>query len=157
MGFFTSPVTGPTTITGLTSPTYTLTDDTAPDTNGKQQAVTALGGTQTGVIISSVAAPFTLTVWRPKTLKVLGPLNAITGAPTGVGGRNNYVVNVRKGVLPLADQPYQNAGAKLELSVPAGADLADAPNLKAMLAIIAGAVLTDANKLATLMTTGVLA
>lgn len=157
MGFFTSPVTGPTTITGLTNPTYTLADDTAPDTNGKQQAVTALGGTQTGVIVNSVAAPFTMTVWRPKSLKVLGPLNPITGAPAGVGGRNNYVVNTRKGTLPLAAQPYQLSSCKTEISVAAGSDLADAANVKAMLAAHIGGMYVDANSLAQLALTGVLA
>lgn len=154
--FFTSPVVGPTTITGLTNPTYTLTDDVAPDTNGVQSAVTNLGGTQTNVIINSVAAPFTITVWRPKNLKVLGPLNPITGAPAGVGGRNNYVVMVRKGTLPLAAQPYQISSAKTEYSISAGSDLADAPNVKAMVALSTGAQYVDANKIATLLQTGVL-
>lgn len=156
MGFYTSPVTGPTTISGLTTPTYTLADDTAPEQNGRQQAVTALGGTQTGVTVSSVAAPFTVTIWRPKNLKILGPLNPITGTPSGMGGRNNFVKNVRKGVLPLAGQPYQNMGIKTEYSVPAGADLADAANVKAAVALNAGSEMTDANKLCTLLLTGIL-
>lgn len=54
----TSPITGAAQ-TGFTSPTYTLTSDLAPDNNGKQVAVTALGGTQVGVTTHSVAAPFT--------------------------------------------------------------------------------------------------
>lgn len=54
-----SPVTGGTQ-TGLTSPTYTLTADIAPSALGKQHAVTALGGTQTGVRTSSAADPFTV-------------------------------------------------------------------------------------------------
>jgi hypothetical protein len=157
MGFATSPVTGPTTITGLTSPTYTLVDDTAPDVNGKQQAVSALGGTQVGVNLSSVAAPFTISVFRPKAFKVLGALDAVTGAPKGVGGRNTYSIIVRKGVLPLAGQPYQNLVIRTEISIPAGADVADAVNIKAAIAALAGVLMTDANKICSLGLTGVIA
>lgn len=44
----TTPVTGAAQ-TGLTSPTYTHVVDTPPNAYTKQYAVTALGGTQTGV------------------------------------------------------------------------------------------------------------
>lgn len=37
-----SPVTGA-AVTGLTSPTYSLTTDVAPSLNGKQYAITAVG------------------------------------------------------------------------------------------------------------------
>lgn len=157
MPYFTTPIVGPTTITGLTSPTYTLGADTAPDSNGQQQAVTALGGTQTGVNVSSVAAPFTITIFRPKNLKTLGALDPVTGVPKGIGGRNVYQVIVRKGVLPLAGQPYQTMVLRTELSVPAGADLADPANIKAAIAALAGALLTDANKIVSTTTTGILA
>jgi len=56
----TTPVTGGAQ-TGFTAPTYTLSVDTAPDINGKQHAVTALGGTQAGVTSHSVSNPFTVT------------------------------------------------------------------------------------------------
>jgi len=68
----TSPVTGASQ-TGFTAPTYTLTVDTAPDVNAKQWAVTALGGTQAGVSSHSVASPFTVTMFRPKVLRLLAP------------------------------------------------------------------------------------
>jgi hypothetical protein len=74
----TSPVTG-SAQTGLTSPTFTLTTDVAPDVNGKQWVVTALGGTQTGVSVHSVASPFSLTFWRPKISRILGQPNINTG------------------------------------------------------------------------------
>jgi hypothetical protein len=67
----TSPVTGAAQ-TGLTSPTYTLSTDVAPSINGKQHAITALGGTQTGVNSHSVAAPFTCTFVRPQPLNLWG-------------------------------------------------------------------------------------
>lgn len=134
----TSPVTG-SSQTGLTSPTYTLTTDTAPDNNGKQFAVTALGGTQTGVTAHSVAAPFTVTAVRPKTLKSLGQPNPVTGV-VKVVPRNTYKVITRKGVLPLAGQPYATMLITTTIEVPAGADLADAPNIRAALSAHIGSI-----------------
>ena len=74
----TSPVTGAAQA-GLTSPTYTHAADTPPDVNAKQYAVTSLGGTQTGVLAHSVAAPFTTAMFRPKSFKALAPVNPVTG------------------------------------------------------------------------------
>lgn len=132
----TTPITG-SAQTGLTSPTYTIVTDTAPDNNGKQYAVTALGGTQTGVNAHSVAAPFTVTVVRPKVLKVLGSPNPVTGVVKNVP-RNVYKVIVRKGVLPLAGQPYVTALLTTTLEIPAGSDLTDAPNIRAAISALIG-------------------
>lgn len=124
----TSPVTGAAQ-TGFTSPTYTISADVAPDTNGKQHAVTALGGTQTGVTVHSVAAPFTLTFVRPKILKVLGVPNVNTNVISNVP-RNTYKLITRKGVLPLAGQPYQTMLITTTIEVPTGSDTADTANVR---------------------------
>lgn len=134
----TSPITGAAQ-TGFTSPTYTHVSDVAPDSNGRQVAVTALGGTQTGVIAHSVAAPFTLTVVRPKVYKVLGKANPVTGLISNVP-KNVYKFITRKGALPLAGQPYQTMLITTVIEVPAGADLADAPNLRAGLSAHFGGI-----------------
>jgi len=134
----TSPITG-TAQTGLTTPTYTLTTDTAPSINGKQWAVTALGGTQTGVTVHSVAAPFTVSCFRPAVFKALGKPNPVTGLISNVP-KNQYKVITRKGVLPLAGQPYQNAQITTLIDVPAGSDLADAANIRAALSAHIGAL-----------------
>lgn len=134
----TSPVTG-TAQTGLTSPTYTHVADTAPDANAKQFAVTALGGTQTGVLTHSVAAPFTTAMFRPKALKTLAPVNPVTGILSGVP-TNVYKVVTRKGVLPLAGQAYKNMLVTTVIEVPAGSDLADAANVRAALSMHIGSV-----------------
>lgn len=131
-----SPITGGAQ-TGLTTPTYTVVADTATETNGKQWAVTALGGTQTGVDAHSVARPFTLSCFRPKNLASLGKPNPTTGLIAQVP-RNNYKLIVRKGVIPLAGQPSQNMIITVEVSVPAGADLADAANVRAALSATVG-------------------
>lgn len=127
----TSPVTGAAQ-TGLASPTFTLTADVAPAQNAKQWAVTALGGTQTGVIPHSVAAPFTLAVFRPQQPKVLAPVNPVTGVLRDVPN-NPYKVVTRKGVLPLAGQAYKSAVFTTVLDVPAGSDIADPTSLRSAL------------------------
>lgn len=135
----TSPVTGAAQ-TGLTSPTFTVTADTAPPGNpGKQYAVTALGGTQSGVVAHSVAAPFTTNFTRPAILKVLGPLNPITNVPRATAP-NKYSQITRKGVLPLAGQPYQVMIARTDVEVPAGADVADPTSVRSCLSFHNGAM-----------------
>jgi hypothetical protein len=135
----TSPITG-SAQTGLTSPTYTHVADQAPDNgNGKQWAVTALGGTQTNVVAHSVAAPFTVSVIRPKVLKTLGVPNPVTGVVKSVA-RNDYKIITRKGVLPLAGQSYQVMTVTTTISVPAGADLTDTSNIRAGLSCHFGAL-----------------
>ncbi len=134
----TSPVTG-TAQTGLTSPTYTLVADQAPDVNAKQWFVSALGGTQTGVDIHSVAKPFTTTFFRPKNPQVLGPVNPVTGALAKVP-TNVYKHITRKGVLPLANQPSRPLIIRTEIEVPAGADTADSEDIRAAMSLHIGAL-----------------
>lgn len=150
----TSPVTG-LAQTGLTSPTYTIVADNAPTANGRQYAVTALGGTQTGVNVSSVAAPFTVTFFKPAVLKQLGKANPVTGVVSSVP-RNTYKLITRKGVLPLAGQPYQNMLIETVISVPAGSDLADPANIRAALSAHFGALSQASAGIGDTATTGVM-
>ncbi|DAD52359.1 coat protein [ssRNA phage SRR5466337_1] len=126
----TSPITGAAQ-TGLTSPTYTNVSMAGPDANVKQVAVTALGGTQTGVDVHSVARPFTISYWWPKVLRVLPSLSSngqLASVPMNV-----YKVITRKGVTPLVGQPSKTMLITTSIEVPAGADTADAPNVRAAL------------------------
>lgn len=150
----TSPITGAAQ-TGLTTPTYTVVDDLAPDSNGKQKAVSALGGTQTGVTTHSVASPFTITVDRPKVLKTLGVVDPVTGALRSIG-RNVYNVRTRKGVIPLAGQPAVTMVIRSIIEVPAGADLADAANVRAALSAHIGALSQVSSGLGDTVVTGLL-
>jgi hypothetical protein len=134
----TSPITG-SAQTGLTSPTYTLTTDVPPGPNGKQNAVTALGGTQTGVTTHSVASPFTVTATRPLVYKQLPPVNPVTGVIGNVP-KNAVKVITRKGVLPLTAQAPQVMLIETTISTPAGADTYDAPNVRAALSAHIGAL-----------------
>lgn len=151
----TSPVTGAAQ-TGFTSPTYTLVADVAPDSNGKQQAVSAIGGTQTGVVISSVSLPFTLTVTKPKSLKTLGTPNPVTGVISNIP-RNAYTVLTRKGVQVLAggNTPPVPMIVRTTIEIPAGADTVDAANVRAALSLHIGALTQQSAGIGDTATSGV--
>lgn len=123
--------------TGFTTPGYTMTADTQPAVNAKQSAVTALTGTQAGVIAHSVSAPFVLSTWKPLKSAVLGKPNPTTGLIKDIPV-NQYKVITVKGVLPQAGQPYKNMVIRTLIDVPAGADVADAPNVRAGLSAHVG-------------------
>lgn len=133
-----SPVTG-TAQTGLTSPTYTVAADSNPDVNGKQWAVTALGGTQTGVTTHSAGNPFTVAFWKPKILSVLQSVNPLSGILPKVG-KNTYSLVTRKGVTVLSGQPLQTMIIRTIIDVPAGSDIADTPNIRAALSAHIGSL-----------------
>jgi hypothetical protein len=134
----TSPITGAAQ-TGLTSPTYSLTADTPPNANSKQWVVSALGGTQTGVNVHTVAAPFSIAMFRPQNPQVLGPVSPVTGVLTKIP-MNTYKVITRKGVLPLAGQAYKPLIITTTIEAPAGSDAADAANVRAALSAHIGAL-----------------
>jgi len=133
-----TPVTGGAQ-TGFTSPTYTMSTDVAPDVNGKQHAVTALGGTQATVRTHAVSDPFTITFSRPKNPKVLPSPNSVTGKYPSVP-RNVYTLLVRKGVNFAANNAPDIMLTRCEISVPAGADAYDAANVRAAIALLVGAL-----------------
>jgi hypothetical protein len=128
----TSPITG-SAQTGFTAPTYTHVADVAPDVNGKQVAVTALGGTQTGASAHSVSSPFTCTFKRPKALKVLGPVNSSTGQLQGTVQRNSYELLTRKGAIPLASNPAVVSFIRTQFDIPVGTDTASPAEIRAAL------------------------
>lgn len=133
----TSPVTGAAQ-TGFTAPTYTIAAATAPDVNGKQYTVSALGGTQAGVTVHSVSSPFTLSFWVPKILRAVGlPNNAgwLVNNPTNV-----YKFITRKGLLPLANERAQVGSCNTAISIPAGADNYDIANVRAMISAHIGSL-----------------
>lgn len=143
-----------TAITGLTSPTYTLTTDIAPDTsNGKQVAVTALGGTQAGVTTHTVSSPFTITASRPKNAKlpVIGATPSASVVPV-----NTSVVRIRKGVTPFSGALPRIAQVRIEIDVPAGAETFDKANLDAMFSAAIGVLVNQAQGLRDTVGTNIL-
>lgn len=149
-----SPITGGAQ-TGFTAPTYTHVPDNFPDVNGKQVAVSALGGTQAGVTVHSVSSPFTIAALRPKAYKVLGKTNPVTGLLPSVPV-NQYKVITRKGVLPLAGQPFSAARITTVIEIPAGSDTADPSNLRAMFSAHIGALSQQSAGLGDTVVSGVL-
>lgn len=146
-----SPITGA-AISGLTSPTYTIVSDTPPSAVSKQYAVSGLGGTQTGVTAHSLSSPFTQTMFRPSSFKVLGQPN-----PSGVirsFPNNTFTVLTRKGVSVLASQPIQTMLIKTDLRIPSGADTYDLVNIKAAISAHIGLLWQIAQGLSDTVTTG---
>jgi hypothetical protein len=137
-----SPISGA-AVTGLTTPTYTLTADNPPSPQGKQYYVSALGGTQTGVVPHSASRPFTLSAFKPAALQQLGAIVPATGALSRVPV-NTYKWITRKSVIPLSGQPGRVMVITTVAEVPAGADTADAANLAAGFSAHAG-LLAGAN------------
>jgi len=123
--------------TGLTSPTYTTTVDVAPSANGKQWAITALGGTQTGVDAHSVSKPFTVSAFKPTVMRQLGTPNPVTGVVTSVP-RNTYKIITRKGVNPLTGQPMATMLITTSIEVPAGGDTVDPEDVRAAVSLHLG-------------------
>lgn len=149
-----SPITGA-TVSGFTSPTYTIATDVAPNINGKQYAVTALGGTQTGVDVNSVSKPFTVTFFRPAQLKVLPSINPVTGIVKSVPV-NSYKLITRKGAVPYVNQQTQVARVTTLIEVPAGTDTYEPEEIKAMLSAHAGVLWAQSSGIADTVLTGVL-
>lgn len=149
-----SPVTGGAQ-TGFTSPTYTLTADVAPDVNGKQHAVTAIGGTQTNVRTHAVSDPFTVTFVRPKSPKALPSANAVTGKYASIP-RNTYGLIVRKGVNVAANVAPEVAIARLYIDVPAGSDAYDAANVRALCSLLAGLLSQQSAGVGDTLATGIM-
>jgi hypothetical protein len=150
----TTPVVGA-AVSGLTSPTYTLTADLAPSPHGKQFAVTALGGTQANVSSHSLSQPFVASMFRPANPKVLSIVNPVTGQLQSVP-RNVFKLIVVKGVVPLSGQAPVNAVVRTEIHVPAGADTADTNSLSAMISCAGGILWAEADGIASTALTNVL-
>lgn len=148
-----SPVTGA-TVSGLTSPTYTLTSDQAPNINGKQYAVTALGGTQTNVDSTSVSRPFTHTFFKPAVMRTLPQPNPVTGVIKNVP-MNTYKLVSRKGVAPAANQNAMVARITTIIEIPAGSDVYEPEDLRALVSSHFGLGSQQASGIADTLITGI--
>lgn len=139
-------------VTGLTSPTYTLTADTPPTNNARQSIVTTLGGTQTNVRTHSPSDPFSITATKP-VVPVAYPKANAQGV-LGKVGRNKYAFLLRKGTYPLVGQSPQVSDLRIEFNVVSGADVNDKVNLAALLSAGAALLTREANNLYVAGTTG---
>lgn len=149
-----TPLTGA-AVSGLTSPTYTLTTDVAPSINGKQFAVTALGGTQTGVDTNTVSKPFTISFFRPAQLRTLPSANPVTGVIKSIPS-NTYKLITRKGVLPAANQQSLVARITTVIEVPSGSDSYESEDLRAMVSAHFGVGWAQASGIADTIISGII-
>jgi hypothetical protein len=133
-----TPVTG-SAQTGFTSPTYTVVSDTPPNAYSKQYAVTALGGTQTGVDVHGASKPFTITFSKPATVRSAPVPNPTTGV-MGNSPRNTYSVLVRKGASPGTGQNPQTMVLRCDFGVIAGTDLVEPEDVRAALSLLIGSL-----------------
>lgn len=136
MAFNLTTVTGA-AVTGLASPSFTMSADQAPTSLGKQFAATALTGIA-GARAHSLSSPFTATWFREASPKQLGALNQNGQLITVPMNKHRLVV--RCGMLPLAGQPYKPAIVRVEFDIPAGCELADVPQLKMLMSFVGGLI-----------------
>lgn len=149
-----SPITGA-TVTGLTTPTYTHVTDVAPNINGKQFAVTTLGGTQTGVEVNTVSKPFTISFFRPPVLRTLPQANPVTGVIKNVPV-NTYKLITRKGVVPAVNQVALVARITTTIDIPAGADTYEPEDVRAMISAHFGVGWAQADGISQTVLSGVI-
>jgi hypothetical protein len=127
----------------------------APDVNGKQHAVTAIGGTQAGVRTHSVSDPFTVTYARPKNMKTLPGPNAVTGKYASVP-MNTHSIIVRKGVNFAANNAPLVCISREYIDVPAGSDAYDAANIRALTSLKSGILFQQAAGVGDTLVSGIL-
>lgn len=149
----TSPVTGA-TVTGLTSPTFTIVDDLAPAINAKSKVVSALGGTQGGASANSAAYPFTASLFKPVALKAIPAANPITGL-RGTLPMNQWKLNIRKGGDAASGVPGMIV-ARLTIDVTAGMETYDPDEIRSFCSFLGGYLNSNANGLSDSIVTGVL-
>lgn len=123
--------------TGFTSPTYTVTQDSAPTNLGKQWAVTGTGGTQTGVTTHNASSPFLVNFIRPSKYNGIPLLNSATGLPRVKPAKNVHKAIVLKGCTPVTGY-IDTAYVRIEVGIPAGAETNDAPNIRGMMSMAIG-------------------
>lgn len=143
------------TVPGFTTPTYTPTADVSPSPNGKQWAITALGGTQASVDLNSVSKPFTVSFFRPQVLRGLPAANPVTGVVKSVP-LNTYKMITRKGANPAVNQASQLVKITTIFEVPAGVDTFEPEDLKAAVSAHIGALNQQSSGIADTLVTGVL-
>lgn len=147
-----SPTTG-IAITGLTSPTYTYVQDKPPNARSSQYAVTALGGTQTGVEVSSVSNPFTFTWEQPTQYRTLGQPNPVTGVISNVPV-NTSKLRVRKGMDVDGAGLIKVGMAEIHFKIPAGADINDTVSIRALISSLGGVLEENADGIAASLING---
>jgi len=152
----TSPITGA-PMSGLTSPTFTMSVDQAPTPYGKQWAATALGGTQTGVLAHSIFLPFTVNFVRPVAYKAIVNPGAVV--VERAAQKNQWKIITRKGVF-ISGTNISNAFVGIAISdesvsIPVGGETNDPLSVKSFLSMKFGLMWTNGTQFADAITTGI--
>lgn len=129
--------------TNFTTPGYTLSADIPLDNRSKQSIVSALTGTQVGVVAHSVNAPFTVTVRRPSVFKTIAQamVNGLTLQYSKVPF-NEYLLLTRKAAQVAAGQWFTNEW-RTSAKIYAGTETYDAANVRAGASCHIGVVNTN--------------
>lgn len=141
------------TITGYTTPAFTLVDDQAPAVNAKQKTCTALTGTQGTASANTVNEPFTVTFYKPP-LQGLPAANPVTGL-RGAIPKNPWRIVIRKGG-EVASGVAATAVVRINLDIPAGMETYDPDQIKSLVSFMAGLFNEECQDLAETLITGVL-
>jgi hypothetical protein len=141
-----------TAYTGVASPTFTLAEDLPPASNAKQWVVSALGGTQTGVTANSISSPFTVSWWKPASLRSLPPANTLTGLRGSIPNNQSKLI-VRKGGNAASGVPVI-AVFRGTWDIPAGMDSYEPQQVLAMQSFIEGLLVEEAGQIGQSLITG---
>jgi hypothetical protein len=87
-------------------------------------------------------------------MKTLPPLQANGQLPKVPV--NTWYISVRKGVDVLSGQPKQVMLARLQIDVPAGADVADPESVRAAMSLLIGSLWEQSNEHGDALITGVI-
>ena len=140
--------------TGFTSPTFTTVADTPPNVNGKQVAVSSLGGTQGVATANSISQPFTACFSKPLVPRQIPNANPVTGM-RGAIPINKYKLVVRKGGYAAADAPC-TVICRIEFDIPAGMDAYNPDNVRALTSFVVGLLSEESADLGDTLISGVL-
>jgi hypothetical protein len=88
-------------------------------------------------------------------VKVLPPVNPVTGV-LPQAGNNVYTVITRKACTPLSGQAPRVMIIRTEISVPAGCEINDLPNVAAALSLHLGSIYAEASDIGSLVQDAVL-
>lgn len=127
---------------GFTDPSIELAPDSAPSPNGKQWYVSGVSG-MPDVTTHSVASPYTVSVFRPATIKVAGPGQATATGVVVNQPKNTYKVITRKAVTINSLGAKAIALVTTSIDVPVGTSDEDLAALKAAISLHGGALIQD--------------
>jgi hypothetical protein len=157
MALLEDTVTG-TPVTGLTSPTYTLSTVSAPNISARARIISALGGTQTDVNVHSIIRPFRMTWQWPLVIKQQTPAQAeLVGAQIPVPNLpvNRYSLNTSKGLKVTNGEATGLMSIKTEITIPAGGEYYADQDIRAALSAHSGTIVEGADAIIAHLVTGV--